>query len=319
MKNIITILLVVSTLLTSCKSAIDKSVSEPLSNEELVSICKDIENDDVIKFMTLMGSKESLIRTKDNSPFIKHADVTYRDLLDFMGTEADSTKIEELNKRYDLYVNDMVDSMWTKISAIREEIKNDTSFNRYAKLSYKVIEKKPSSLSYNQKTRKKVVMDLDERNDSISEMGGIVSKVSKEGAENPIIDFNFFVIEKSKYGYYTKQDPTYDNDTIDFVSGEFDYSINILWVKKGNEKIFTSEDNWKLLSSKTNNSIMSIYYGSSRPVDRHFQKKTANDNVELRMLTNTKIKTRKAYKDSVYYQELPDRLKGAVDLIKDVM
>ena len=80
------------------------------------------------------------------------------DIIDYCELIYDSVKIKEFDARYDAYEEIFKDSVWNKITNIRNCIKNDTSFNKYARLSYEL---KDEYLRYVGKKRKKISMNID--------------------------------------------------------------------------------------------------------------------------------------------------------------
>ena len=185
--------------LTSCKSAIDKSITEPLSNKELVKICKDHSNLKLEKTLAYIGSEESFARQLGKELYLKYADVTYRDIVEFRERVTDEETIEEIRQKYEQYTSHLGDSAWKKINDIRESIKRDTSFNKYAKVNYTLEEKEYPNIYPYPWICKKISPDAVVYDNEIEALGGIVSKVSKEGSDNPNISFNFFYVKVNPY------------------------------------------------------------------------------------------------------------------------
>ena len=261
--------------LTSCKSAIYKSITEPLSNKEMVKICKDHSDLKLEKTLAYIGSEESFVRQLGKELYLKYADVTYRDIVEFRERVTDEETIEEIRKKYDQYTSHLCDSAWKKINDIRESIKRDTSFNKYAKVNYTLEEKEYPNIYPYPWICKKISPDAVVYDNEIEALGGIVSKVSKEGSDNPNISFKIFKVKVDRYINWFTRNPVDDKDTMDFVSGEYDYAFNVLWVETRDEILYTSKDNWDLLESRLgfNNS----YYKKDILDDRRLFKITNID------------------------------------------
>lgn len=292
--------------LTSCKSAIDKSITEPLSNKEMVKICKDHSDLNIENALAYIGSEESFVRQLGKELYLKYADVTYRDIVEFRERVTDEETIEEIRKKYDQYTSHLCDSAWKKINDIRESIKRDTSFNKYAKVNYTLEEKEYPNIYPYPWICKKISPDAVVYDNEIEALGGIVSKVSKEGSDNPNISFNFFYVKVNPYINLFIQNPVNDKDTMDFVSGEYDYAFNVLQVETKDEILYTSKDNWDLLKSRLgfNNS----YY-----------KKDILDDRRLFKITNIDIMSKEEFEDSLFRKQLDEKTIRAGEFYTQIM
>lgn len=292
--------------LTSCKSAIDKSITEPLSNKEMVKICKDHSDLKLEKTLAYIGSEESFARQLGKELYLKYADVTYRDIVEFRERVTDEETIEEIRQKYDQYTSHLCDSAWKKINDIRESIKRDTSFNKYAKVNYTLEEKEYPNIYPYPWICKKISPDAVVYDNEIEALGGIVSKVSKEGSDNPNISFNFFYVKVNPYINLFIQNPVNDKDTMDFVSGEYDYAFNVLQVETKDEILYTSKDNWDLLESRLgfNNS----YY-----------KKDILDDRRLFKITNIDIMSKEEFADSLFRKQLDEKTIRAGEFYTQIM
>lgn len=300
--------------LTSCKSAIDKSVSEPLSNKEMIEICKENDSPYLETILADIGSKESFLREVDGGLFIKYADVTYRDIVEYRKMVTDTNKIKEFDEKYVQYVTETCDSAWEKINDIRESIKRDTSFNKYAKLNIKLEEEKLQYVYPFPKIRKNLAIYIDVFDKEIKSLGGIVSKASKEGASKTIVELKFFEVGKGPRSYSFDNDPIINQDTLDFVSGEYDYSINVLWVKKGDEILYTSKDYWDLLISNGERSASFSFFNSNvmkRIRNMYFRKENVITDKQLLKITNTSIISRSNFIDSLFTEQMSEKNKRA--------
>lgn len=284
--------------LTSCKSAIDKSITEPLSNKEMVKICKDHSDLNIENALAYIGSEESDLRRFAKDLYLKYADVTYRDIVKYREMVTDTNRIKELQKKYDQYANVYCDSAWKKIVDIRESIKRDTSFNKYAKVNYTLEEKEYPNIYPYPWIYKKISPDAVVYDNEIRKLGGIVSKVTKDGSANPNISFNYFCVKVDPYILFI-QNPVDDKDTLDFVSGEYDYAFNVLWVETRDDILYTSKDNWDLLES-----------GSSH-FDLHVEKDNILDNRRLLEITNIDIISQDEFVDSLFREQLNERTRRA--------
>lgn len=293
-------------VLTSCKSAIDKSITEPLSNKEMVKICKDHSDLNIENALAYIGSEESFVRQLGKELYLKYADVTYRDIVEFRERVTDEETIEEIRKKYDQYTSHLCDSAWKKINDIRESIKRDTSFNKYAKVNYTLEEKEYPNIYPYPWICKKISPDAVVYDNEIEALGGIVSKVSKEGSDNPNISFNFFYVKVNPYINLFIQNPVNDKDTMDFVSGEYDYAFNVLQVETKDEILYTSKDNWDLLESRLgfNNS----YY-----------KKDILDDRRLFKITNIDIMSKEKFEDSLFRKQLDEKTIRAGEFYTQIM
>ncbi len=281
-------------VLTSCQSAIDKSITEPLSNKEMVEICKDHSDLNLERTLTRIGSKDSYLRQFGNDLYLKYADVTYRDIVEFRERVTDEETIEEIRKKYDQYTSHLCDSAWKKINDIRESIKRDTSFNKYAKVNYTLEEKEYPNIYPYPWICKKISPDAVVYDNEIEALGGIVSKVSKEGSDNPNISFNFFYVKVNPYINLFIQNPVNDKDTMDFVSGEYDYAFNVLQVETKDEILYTSKDNWDLLESR-------LGFNNS-----YYKKDILNDR-RLFKITNIDIMSKEEFEDSLFRKQLDEK------------
>ena len=292
--------------LTSCKSAIDKSITEPLSNKEMVKICKDHSDLNLEKTLAYIGSEGSFARQLGKELYLKYADVTYRDIVEFRERVTDEETIEEIRQKYDQYTSHLCDSAWKKINDIRESIKRDTSFNKYAKVNYTLEEKEYPNIYPYPWICKKISPDAVVYDNEIEALGGIVSKVSKEGSDNPNISFNFFYVKVNPYINLFIQNPVNDKDTMDFVSGEYDYAFNVLQVETKDEILYTSKDNWDLLKSRLgfNNS----YY-----------KKDILDDRRLFKITNIDIMSKEKFEDSLFRKQLDEKTIRAGEFYTQIM
>lgn len=286
-------------MITSCQSAIDKSISESLSSEEMVSICKGHDIPKIEYVISTLGSENSLYRELDESFLIKYSDLTYRDIIEYWGMINDSVKIKDFDKKYDEYEKETLDSIWKKLIDIRESIKKDTSFNKYAKLHY---EQENVKSILNGKFFTCVSMKIDSCDKEIDEFGGIVSKVSKDGASDPTVNFYYFEIGKRGSNFVVKRSPSCK----DYYSGEYDYSINILWARKGYETFYTSKDIWdNLVRNSTKFSNFSLlFYNTS---DMVFTKSTVKKDEQLLKITNSKIQGRKEFRDSLFNEQMTEK------------
>lgn len=291
--------------LTSCKSAIDKSITEPLSNKEMVKICKDHSDLNIENALAYIGSEESFVRQLGKELYLKYADVTYRDIVEFRERVTDEETIEEIRKKYDQYTSHLCDSAWKKINDIRESIKRDTSFNKYAKVNYTLEEKEYPNIYPYPWIYKKISPDAVVYDNEIRKLGGIVSKVTKDGSANPNISFNYFCVKVDPYILFI-QNPVDDKDTLDFVSGEYDYAFNVLWVETRDDILYTSKDNWDLLKSRLgfNNS----YY-----------KKDILDDRRLFKITNIDIMSKEEFEDSLFRKQLDEKTIRAGEFYTQIM
>lgn len=301
--------------MTSCKTVSDKSVSEPLSNEEMVAICKDKNIDYLEKIITVIGSKESFYRKNGGSIFIKYADVTYGDVVDVWVFACDSVRQNEYKEKYKAYEKEMSDTIWNRLLNIRDCIVKDTSFNKYAKLHFELEEKTVKEFWSTSKTKKQVSMRIEDADSELNSLGGIVCKASKMDTGNALVKFNFFELAKGTSGFYFKQDPYLYSDTTDFTSEKFDYSVNILWIKKDGDKerIFTSKEYWDLLAT----SPLSIF-ANSKPQDHYFYRNVIKKDDDLLRITNSKIEEYGSFSDSLMMNELSERGRRAMSLIKEM-
>ena len=291
--------------LTSCKSAIDKSITEPLSNKEMVEICKDYSDLNLEKPLAYIGSEESYLRQLAKDLYLKYADVTYRDIIKYREMATDTNRLKELKEKYDQYANVCCDSAWKKITDIRESIKRDTSFNKYAKIYYTPGESE-DRFHCPPRKRKTINANIDLYDNEITRFGGIVSKASKEGASNPIIKFHIYDAYVDRYGCRFSRNPAYDEDTLDYVSGEYDYAFNILWVEKGGETLYTSKEYWDLLKSNSKPILFSYSF-----YDSYFVRDIAINDKQLFKITNIDIKSRKAFTDSLLFEQMNERTRRA--------
>lgn len=297
--------------MTSCKSTLDKSISETLSREEMVSICKDRNLPNLEKIITSIGSKESLYRELDEAFLIKYSDLTYRDIIEYWELVNDSIKIKEFDAKYDEYDKAFCDSVWTKLTDIRENIKNDTSFNHYAKLSYQSETVKSFVDNH---YFKRVFMQVDSYEKDVDALGGIVSKVSKDGNS---IDFNYFELSKRRSELYVKRSPTSAKDTLDYYSGEYDYSINILWIKKGRQIFQTSEEIWdNLVKNSTHKSNFSIW--GTYTSDMVFSKSTIKKDDQLLKITKSKRRSRKEFRASLFEEQMTEKNLRAKKVVRTI-
>ncbi len=285
--------------LTSCKSAIDKPITEPLSNKEMVEICKDHSDLGLEKALAYIGSEESYVRQFGKELFLKYGDVTYRDIVEYRKKAMDKDMMEGFHEKYHQYTSPLCDSAWKKINDIRESIKRDTSFNKYAKVNYTLEEKEYPNIYPYPWIYKKISPDAVVYDNEIRKLGGIVSKVSKEGSANPNISFNYFCVKVDPYINLFTQNPVDDKDTLDFVSGEYDYAFNVLWVETRDDILYTSKENWDLLES-----------GSSH-FDLHVEKDNILDNRRLLEITNIDIISQDEFVDSLFREQLNERTRRA--------
>lgn len=292
--------------LTSCKSAIDKSITEPLSNKEMVKICKDHSDLELEKALAYIGSEESYVRQLGKELFLKYRDVTYRDIVEYRKKAMDKDMMEGFHEKYHQYASPLCDSAWKKINDIRESIKRDTSFNKYAKVNYTLEEKEYPNIYPYPWICKKISPDAVVYDNEIEALGGIVSKVSKEGSDNPNISFKIFKVKVDRYINWFTRNPVDDKDTMDFVSGEYDYAFNVLWVETRDEILYTSKDNWDLLESRLgfNNS----YY-----------KKDILDDRRLLEITNIDIISQDDFVDSLFREQLNERTRRAREFYWQIM
>ncbi len=293
--------------LTSCKSAIDKSITEPLSNKEMVKICKDHSDLELEKALAYIGSEESYVRQLGKELFLKYGDVTYRDIVEFRERVTDEETIEEIRQKYDQYTSHLCDSAWKKINDIRESIKRDTSFNKYAKVNYTLEEKEYPNIYPYPWICKKISPEAVVYDNEIRYLGGVVSKVSKESSANPNISFNFFKVKVDRNIKWFMGNPVDDKDTLDFVSGEYDYAFNVLWVETRDEILYTSKDNWDLLGS-----------GSSH-FDLHVEKDNILDNRRLFRITNIDIMSKEEFEDSLFRKQLDEKTIRAGEFYTQIM
>lgn len=291
--------------LTSCQSAIDKSITEPLSNKEMVEICKDYSDLNLERTLTRIGSKDSYLRQFGNDLYLKYADVTYRDIVKLFKIIRDKDRREVLQEKYDQYANVYCDSAWKKINDIRESIKRDTSFNKYAKIHFTLGEKENRFLCP-PRICKTINANIDLIDNGIKHFGGIISKVSKEGAKNPIVEFRIYDVSVDQYGGIFLTYPVYTKDTLDYVSGEYDYAFNVLWVEKGGETLYTSKEYWDLLKSHSEPRLFSYSF-----CDSHFERDKAIDDEQLFKITNIDIKSQSAFIDSLLFEQMNERTKRA--------
>lgn len=295
-------LLCIICMMTSCKSAIDKSISESLSSEEMVSICKGHDIPKIEYVISTLGSENSLYRELDESFLIKYSDLTYRDIIEYWGMINDSVKIKDFDKKYDEYEKETLDSIWKKLIDIRESIKKDTSFNKYAKLHY---EQENVKSILNGKTFKSLSMQVDSYDKDIDALGGVVSKVSKDGASDPTVNFYYFEVGKRSSDVVVKRNPTLGENASDYYSGEYDYSINILWARKGYETFYTSKDLWdNLVRNSTKSSNTSIFVYTR---DMVFSKSSIKKDEQLLKITNSKIQSRKEFRDSLFNEQMTEK------------
>lgn len=299
--------------LTSCKSAIDKSITEPLSNKEMVKICKDHSDLELEKALAYIGSEESFVRQLGKELYLKYADVTYRDIVEFRERVTDEETIEEIRKKYDQYTSHLCDSAWKKINDIRESIKRDTSFNKYAKIYYTQGEKTDRYLCP-PRIRKTIDANIDLYDDNITHLGGIVSKASKEGVNNPIIEFHIYDARVDRYGCNFLKHPVHNEDTLDFISGEYDYAFNVLWVEKDGETLYTSKEYWDLLKSHSE----PILFGYSF-CDSYFERDKAIDDKQLFEITNIDIISQDEFVDSLFREQLNERTRRAREFYWQIM
>lgn len=138
--------------------------------------------------------------------------------------------------------------------------------------------------------------------------------MSKEGASKKIVELNFFELGKGVNGYRFDNDPLITQDTSDFVSGEYDYSINVLWVKKGDEILYTSKDYWDLLISNGERPV-SISFSKSNVMKRirnmYFRKENVIADKQLQKITNTNIISRSSFVDSLFTEQMTEKIKRA--------
>lgn len=293
--------------LTSCKSAIDKSITEPLSNKEMVKICKDYSDLKLEKTLAYIGSEESFARQLGKELYLRYADVTYRDIVEFRERITDEETIEEIRQKYDQYTSHLCDSAWKKINDIRESIKRDTSFNKYAKVNYTLEEKEYPNIYPYPWICKKISPEAVVYDNEIRNLGGIVSKVTKDGSANPNISFNYFCVKVDRNINWFTINPVDDKDTLDFVSGEYDYAFNVLWVETRDDILYTSKDNWDLLGS-----------GSSH-FDLHVEKDNILDNRRLLKITNIDIISQDEFEDSLFRKQLDEKTIRAGEFYTQIM
>lgn len=299
--------------LTSCKSAIDKSITEPLSNKEMVKICKDHSDLNIENALAYIGSEESDLRRFAKDLYLKYADVTYRDIVKYREMVTDTNRIKELQKKYDQYANVYCDSAWKKIVDIRESIKRDTSFNKYAKIYYTQGEKADRYLCP-PRIRKTIDANIDLYDDNITHLGGIVSKASKEGVNNPIIEFHIYDAKVDRYGCNFLKHPVYNEDTLDFISGEYDYAFNVLWVEKDGETLYTSKEYWDLLKSHSEPRLFGYSF-----CDSYFERDKAIDDEQLLKITNIDIMSKEEFADSLFRKQLDEKTIRAGEFYTQIM
>ncbi|MBR3520665.1 MAG: hypothetical protein IKN77_11210 [Paludibacteraceae bacterium] len=299
--------------LTSCKSAIDKSITEPLSNKEMVKICKDHSDLKLEKTLAYIGSEESYARQLGKELYLRYADVTYRDIVEFRERVTDEETIEEIRKKYDQYTSHLCDSAWKKINDIRESIKRDTSFNKYAKIYYTQGEKTDRYLCP-PRIRKTIDANIDLYDDNITHLGGIVSKASKEGVNNPIIEFHIYDAKVDRYGCNFLKHPVYNEDTLDFISGEYDYAFNVLWVEKDGETLYTSKEYWDLLKSHSEPRLFGYSF-----CDSYFERDKAIDDEQLFKITNIDIMSKEEFADSLFRKQLDEKTIRAGEFYTQIM
>ncbi len=280
----------------------------------MIEICKENDSPYLETILADIGSKESFLREVDGGLFIKYADVTYRDIVEYRKMVTDTNKIKEFDEKYVQYVTETCDSAWEKINDIRESIKRDTSFNKYAKLNIKLEEEKLQYVYPFPKIRKNLAIYIDVFDKEIKSLGGIVSKASKEGASKTIVELKFFEVGKGPRSYSFDNDPIINQDTLDFVSGEYDYSINVLWVKKGDEILYTSKDYWDLLISNGERSASFSFFNSNvmkRIRNMYFRKENVITDKQLLKITNTSIISRSNFIDSLFTEQMSEKNKRA--------
>ena len=238
--------------------------------------------------------------------FLKYRDVTYRDIVEYRKKAMDKDMMEGFHEKYHQYASPLCDSAWKKINDIRESIKRDTSFNKYAKVNYTLEEKEYPNIYPYPWICKKISPDAVVYDNEIEALGGIVSKVSKEGSDNPNISFKIFKVKVDRYINWFTRNPVDDKDTMDFVSGEYDYAFNVLWVETRDEILYTSKDNWDLLESRLgfNNS----YY-----------KKDILDDRRLFEVTNIDIISQDDFVDSLFREQLNERTRRAREFYWQIM
>lgn len=138
--------------------------------------------------------------------------------------------------------------------------------------------------------------------------------MSKEGASKTIVELKFFELGKGVKGYRFDNDPLITQDTSDFVSGEYDYSINVLWEKKGDEILYTSKDYWDLLISNGERPV-SISFSKSNVMKRirnmYFRKENVIADKQLQKITNTNIISRSSFVDSLFTEQMTEKIKRA--------
>ena len=299
--------------LTSCKSAIDKSITEPLSNKEMVKICKDHSDLKLEKTLAYIGSEESFARQLGKELYLRYADVTYRIIVEFRERVTDEETIEEIRQKYDQYTSHLCDSAWKKITDIRESIKRDTSFNKYAKIYYTLGESE-DRFHCPPRKRKTINANIDLYDNEITRFGGIVSKASKEGASNPIIKFHIYDAYVDRYGCSFSRYPEYAEDTLDYVSGEYDYAFNILWVEKGGETLYTSKEYWDLLKSNSKPRLFSNSF-----CDSYFEREIAIADEQLFKITNIDIMSKEEFEDSLFRKQLDEKTIRAGEFYTQIM
>lgn len=280
----------------------------------MIEICKENDSPYLETILADIGSKESFLREVDGGLFIKYADVTYRDIVEYRKMVTDTNKIKEFDEKYVQYVTETCDSAWKKINDIRESIKRDTSFNKYAKLNIKLEEEKLQYVYPFPKIRKNLAIYIDVFDKEIKSLGGIVSKASKEGASKTIVELNYFEVGKGPRSYSFDNDPLINQDTLDFVSGEYDYSINVLWVKKGDEILYTSKDYWDLLISNGERPASFSFFNSNvmkRIRNMYFRKENVITDKQLLKITNTSIISRSNFIDSLFTEQMSEKNKRA--------
>ena len=142
---------------------------------------------------------------------------------------------------------------------------------------------------------KKISPDAVVYDNEIRALGGIVSKVTKDGSANPNISFNYFCVKVDRNINWFTRNPVDDKDTMDFVSGEYDYAFNVLWVETRDDILYTSKDNWDLLGSGSNH------------FDLHVEKDNILDNRRLLEITNIDIKSQDEFVDSLFRKQLDEK------------